>query len=62
MVFADIVYIGNTTGQHYDAVKMMLSAGKHVLCEKSLTPHLSLTTELYALAASQKLFLMEVQK
>ncbi|KAF6036461.1 hypothetical protein EB796_005220 [Bugula neritina] len=55
----EVVYIGNTTGQHYDVCKMMLEAGKHILCEKSLTTSISLTKELFELAASKKLFLME---
>ncbi|XP_067940128.1 trans-1,2-dihydrobenzene-1,2-diol dehydrogenase-like [Watersipora subatra] len=55
----NIVYIGNTTGQHFEVCKMMLNAGKHVLCEKSLTTHYSASKELYDLASSKSLFLME---
>ena len=40
---------------------MMLAAGKHVLCEKSLTTHYELSKELFDLAKSKNLFLMEVR-
>ena len=40
---------------------MMLHAGKHVLCEKSLTTNYSQSKELYNLAKSKNLMLMEVR-
>ncbi|KAK5649087.1 hypothetical protein RI129_003979 [Pyrocoelia pectoralis] len=32
-----IVYIGNLNNQHFEATKLMLANGKHVLCEKPMT-------------------------
>ena len=60
-VFSDVVYIGNTTAQHYDVCKMMLLADKHVLCEKSLTCSVEQSEELFNLAKERKRFLMEVR-
>lgn len=55
----DIVYIGNLNPDHFSIAKMMLEAGKHVLCEKPMTMNLSDTEKLVALAREKKLFLME---
>ncbi len=55
----DIVYISTTNQLHFENVKDALNAGKHVLCEKPLTPTLKETTDLCALAEEKGLFLME---
>ncbi|KAJ8665170.1 hypothetical protein QAD02_006832 [Eretmocerus hayati] len=55
----DVVYIGTLNPNHLELGKMMLNAGKHVLCEKPLTMNLKQTKELIDLAKSKGLFLME---
>ncbi|XP_069673551.1 trans-1,2-dihydrobenzene-1,2-diol dehydrogenase-like [Periplaneta americana] len=55
----DVVYIGAIHPQHLSISKLMLEAGKHVLCEKPLTMNLKETKELVTLAKQKKLFLME---
>ncbi len=55
----EIVYICTTNQLHYKNVKEVLNAGKHVLCEKPMTPTLKETTELCELANKKDLFLME---
>ncbi|XP_014469127.1 PREDICTED: trans-1,2-dihydrobenzene-1,2-diol dehydrogenase-like isoform X2 [Dinoponera quadriceps] len=55
----DIVYIGAIHTQHYNLAMMMLSEGKHVLCEKPMTMSLADTTKLISYAKSKNLFLME---
>ncbi|POH74746.1 Gfo/Idh/MocA family protein [Arthrobacter glacialis] len=55
----DVVYVATPHAQHYDIVKAALEAGKHVLCEKSLTITAAETRSLIALASAKKLFLME---
>jgi predicted dehydrogenase len=63
LMFADpdveAVYIATPHGQHYDVAKAALLAGKHVLCEKSLTINAAEATELVRLAEDKDLFLME---
>jgi len=55
----NVVYIGVVHSHHYQLAKMMILAGKHVLCEKPLTLHLHQTEELFQLAKSQNVFFME---
>ncbi|KAL7410386.1 hypothetical protein BDY24DRAFT_400358 [Mrakia frigida] len=55
----DAVYIGSPTSQHYGNAKDALNAGKHVLCEKSLTVNAAQAEILASLAKEKKLFLME---
>lgn len=55
----EIVYICTTNQLHYKNVKEALEAGKHVLCEKPMTPTLNETKELCDLAKEKGLFLME---
>jgi dihydrodiol dehydrogenase / D-xylose 1-dehydrogenase (NADP) len=57
--YIDIVYICTTNQLHFKNVKDALNAGKHVLCEKPMTPTLKDTIELCKLAKEKKLFLME---
>ncbi|PNF41390.1 hypothetical protein B7P43_G14417 [Cryptotermes secundus] len=55
----EVVYIGAINTLHLDIGKLMLSNGKHVLCEKPLTVNLKQTKELINLAKEKQLFLME---
>lgn len=55
----DIVYIATPVREHYENIKMCLEAGKHVLCEKSLTVNAQQAKEVAALAREKNLFLME---
>ena len=54
-----MVYIGTINTLHLDVGKLMLSNGKHVLCEKPLTVNLKQAKELINLAKEKQLFLME---
>ena len=62
-LFADpdieVVYIATPHGQHYEVARAALEAGKHVLCEKSLTINAAESAELVELARARGLFLME---
>lgn len=55
----EVVYIGTLNPSHFELGKLMLNAGKHVLCEKPMTMNTKQTRELIELAKSKKLFLME---
>jgi predicted dehydrogenase len=55
----DVVYVATPHGQHYEIAKLALEAGKHVLCEKSLTINAREALELAELARARNLFLME---
>lgn len=55
----DAVYIASTHETHYDYAKRALLAGKHVLCEKPLAFTKAESEELYALAKSHHVVLME---
>lgn len=55
----DIVYVCTPHAQHADVVQSALLAGKHVLCEKSLTTTAAEAREIAALAAEQGLLLVE---
>lgn len=54
-----IPQIGSPHSHHYEHAHAALSAGKHVLCEKSLTVNALQAQALFELARSKKLFLME---
>ena len=58
----DIVYVRTPNATHYDVVSRLLRAGKSVLCEKPLAPTEEEAHELFSLARSQGLFLMEAAK
>lgn len=53
------VYIATPNVTHYELSKMMLNAGKHVLCEKPICVHLEEYEELVALAKAKKRVYME---
>ncbi|CAG9861030.1 unnamed protein product [Phyllotreta striolata] len=54
-----VVYVGVLNPQHYEVVKLLLEAGKHVLCEKPFTLNEKQTRKLVDLAKEKKLFIME---
>lgn len=53
------VYIATPNYTHYELSKLMLSSGKHVLCEKPVCAHLEEFDELTALAKSKKCVFLE---
>lgn len=56
---ADLVYIASPHSHHYEHAKLCLEHGKHVLCEKSFTANKKQAEELFELAKSKNLFIME---
>lgn len=58
----DAVYIATPHEMHVDYCRQMLSAGKHVLCEKPMSFSEEDARELFVLAEKQKLVLMEGMK
>jgi glycerol-3-phosphate cytidylyltransferase len=58
----DALYIATPHGTHYDYTKRALGAGKHVLCEKPFVLKKAEAEELFDMAASRKLVLMEAIK
>ena len=55
----DVVYIGTIHPAHLSSARMMLEAGKPVLCEKPLTMNADDTRTLIKLAREKNLFFME---
>jgi len=55
----DLIYIASPHSHHYEYAKLCLEHGKHVLCEKSFTVNQKQAEELFLLAKSKKLFIME---
>ena len=55
----DAVYIALPNALHGEWILASLEAGKHVLCEKPLTPTSAEAAELFDLAASRELVLAE---
>lgn len=58
----DAVYIATPHDTHYDYTRQALIASKHVLCEKPFVLKKAEAEELFDLASSQKLVLMEAIK
>lgn len=58
----DAVYIATPHLSHYDYIKQALEAGKHVLCETPMVLNGDEAKEVYALAESKGLILMEANK
>lgn len=55
----DVVYVATPHAHHYEIAMAALTAGKHVLCEKSFTVNAREASELVSLARAKGLFLME---
>lgn len=55
----DVVYVAAPHAQHYEISKAALLAGKHVVCEKSLTMNAREAEDLIGIASARGLFLME---
>ena len=55
----DAVYVASPNETHADYVRRALEAGKHVLCEKPMTFTYQEAIELYALAKTREVVLME---
>lgn len=55
----DAVYIATSHDSHFEYARLALSQGRHVLCEKPLTLSRDQTAELYELAASRGVVLLE---
>ena len=58
----ELVYICTPNAFHYEQIKMCLSQGKHVICEKPMVKNEKQVRELFALAAKNGCFLMEAEK
>ena len=58
----DAVYIATPHLSHYDYIKQSLELGKHVLCETPLVLNSDEAKEVYQLAESKGLILMEANK
>ncbi|CAN5450147.1 Gfo/Idh/MocA family oxidoreductase [soil metagenome] len=55
----DVVYVASPHSHHLEHARLLLEAGKHVLCEKPLTLDLADAEEMVALAGRHDRFLME---
>ena len=58
----DAVYLRSQPKYHYEQIKKLLTANKHVLCESPLTLNRMQTEELMELAVSKNLVLMDAIK
>lgn len=58
----DAVYIASPNAKHYEQAKMCLLADKHVICEKPMVVTFEQIEELYKLADSKNLILLEAMK
>ena len=58
----DAVYVCTPNESHYEIVKKCLLNGKHVLCEKPMFSTIEELDEMYQLAYSKNLVLMEAMK
>ena len=55
----DIVYVATPHSRHYEDMKLLIEAGKPILCEKSFTANAKQAQEIYALARQKNVFVME---
>lgn len=55
----DIVYVATPHSRHYEDMKLLIGAGKHVLCEKSFTTDAEQAKEIFVLAKKKNVFVME---
>lgn len=58
----DAVYIATPNTSHYELIKSSLKAGKHVLCENAMVTDSAQAKELFDLAESKGLVLLEAAK
>lgn len=58
----DAVYIASPNSLHYEQAALMLSHGKHVLCEKTITSNEAELKELIRLAGENGTVLMEAMR
>ena len=58
----DLVYICTPNTFHYEQIKLCLSHGKHVICEKPMVKNEAQVRELFAMARECGCFLMEAEK
>ena len=58
----DAIYLATPNHTHYEIAKKCLENGKHVLCEKPMFETAAQTEELFKLAYSKKVILMEAMK
>ena len=55
----DVVYIATPHSRHYEDMKLLIAAGKHILCEKSFTTDAAQAAEVLRLARERGVFVME---
>ena len=55
----DLIYVATPHSEHYENVKLALSAGKHVICEKAFMLNEKQAAEVFKLAESKNLLLTE---
>ena len=55
----EIVYVATPHSRHAEDMKLLIQAGKHVLCEKSFTLDAKQAKEIFALAQEKHVFVME---
>ena len=55
----ELVFISTTIAMHYDHIKLCLSHGKHVLCEKGFVLNSGQAEEVFAIAEKKELLLTE---
>ena len=58
----DAVYIASPNSKHYEQAKMCLLSGKHVICEKPMVVTCEQLKEIYEIADSRNLILLEAMK
>lgn len=59
---ADAIYVRSVPEKHYEHIKKALNRGKHILCESPMTLKKAQSEELFELAESKNLVLMEAIK
>jgi predicted dehydrogenase len=55
----DIIYVATPHSHHFQNAMLVLTAGKHVLCEKALTVNAAQAKKLFETAKEKKVFFME---
>ena len=55
----DVVYVATPHSRHYEDMKLLIAAGKHILCEKSFTTDAAQAAEVLRLARERGVFVME---